>query len=367
MDPKPWLQIRRSGNDTWKITLIVVLTLVISAFHFMTGTEHRYLHEIYQRTYYIPILLAAFWYGPVIGVAAAFGVSAIYWIHIRLDWMHAPVYSFNQYAEIILYHAVALIIGILAFRERTQRRRLEATSNELAEAYQKLQTTFEQLRRADRLAALGQLSAGIAHEIRNPLGSIKGSIEILESEIPDSHPKHEFIEIIKEETARLNRLVGEFLEFARPARPTVAAASLNDLIESARSLVAQKAERSGIVVSTDLDPSIPPLALDSDQIRQVLLNVLINAVQAMSDGGRLSICSRYRKGAARAVIEISDTGPGMPPEQIEHIFDPFFSTKPEGTGLGLSISHQLVENHGGRITARANSGPGLTLRIELPA
>ena len=147
----------------------------------------------------------------------------------------------------------------------------------------------------------------------------------------------------------------------------MAAASLNDLIESARSLVAQKAERSGIVVSTDLDPSIPPLALDSDQIRQVLLNVLINAVQAMSDGGRLSICSRYRKGAAHAVIEISDTGPGMPPEQIEHIFDPFFSTKPEGTGLGLSISHQLVENHGGRITARANSGPGLTLRIELPA
>ncbi len=367
MDLRPWLRIRRSGGDAWKASLIVVLILVISAFHFLTSTEHRYLHEIYQRTYYIPILLAAFWYGPVIGVAAAFGVSAIYWIHIRMDWLQAPVYSFNQYAEIILYHAVALTIGILAFRERIQRRRLEETSTELAEAYQRLQTTFEQLRRADRLAALGELSAGIAHEIRNPLGSIKGSIEILESEISEGHPKHEFIEIIKEETSRLNGLVQEFLEFARPPRPSIAAASLNDLIGGTISLVAKEAEQSGIQISEELDQTMPPLSLDSDQIRQVLLNVLLNAIQAMDRGGQLSIRSHYEGRNSRAVVEVSDTGPGVAPDQLEHIFDPFFSTKSNGTGLGLSISHQLVENHGGRIIAVSNPDRGLTLRIELPA
>lgn len=366
MDLKPWIRIRRSGGDFWKISLIVILTLVISAFHFLTGTEHRYLHEIYQRTYYIPILLAAFWYGPVIGVVAAFGVSAIYWIHIRMDWFQAPVYSFNQYAEIMLYHVVALIIGILAFRERIQRRRLEETSTELAEAYRKLQTTFEQLRRADRLAALGELSAGIAHEIRNPLGSIKGSIEILESDISSDHPRHEFVEIIKEETARLNGLVQEFLEFARPPQPKVSQGSLNDLIESASSLVAKEAEQSAVRISKELDQSMPPLSLDSDQIRQVLLNILLNAIQAMDHGGRLSIRSHYEERDSRAVVEVSDTGPGVAPDQLEHIFDPFFSTKSNGTGLGLSISHQLVENHGGRIVARPNPDRGLTLRIELP-
>ncbi len=367
MDLRPWLRIRRSGSDGWKILLIVVLTLVISAFHFLTGTEHRYLHEIYQRTYYIPILLAAFWYGPLIGVAAAFGVSVIYWVHIRLDWLHAPLYSFNQYAEILLYHSVALIIGILAFRERTQRRRLEETSAELAEAYQKLRATFEQLRRADRLAALGELSAGIAHEIRNPLGSIKGSIEILETEIPTTHSKHEFVEIIKEETARLNRLVGEFLDFARPPQPKVADASLNELIEGALSLVAKGAEQSQIRISRELDAEMPQLTLDPDQIRQVLLNILLNAIQAMADGGRLSIRSRFEREHRQAVIEVEDTGPGVPADELEYIFDPFYSTKSNGTGLGLSISHQLVENHGGRIFARANPDRGLTVQIELPA
>ena len=367
MDPRPWLEIRRSGSDGWKISLIVILTLAISACHFLTSTEHRYLHEIYQRTYYIPILLAAFWYGPLIGLGAAFGASAIYWIHIRLDWMHAPIYSFNQYAEIILYHVVALIIGILAFRERTQRRRLEETSAELAKAYEKLRTTFEQLRRADRLAALGELSAGIAHEIRNPLGSIKGSIEILESEISANHPKHEFVEIIQEETARLNGLVGEFLQFARPPRPSMAPASLSDLVEGAASLVAQEAEQSGIRVSKRIDPTMPPVRVDPDQIRQVLLNILLNATQAMGTGGRLEILCRYEREAELAVVEISDTGPGVAPDQLEQIFDPFFTTKSNGTGLGLSISHQLVENHKGRIVARTNPDGGLTFRIELPA
>ena len=163
---------------------ILAGVLVISAFHYTTSTEQRYLHEIYQRLYYVPILLAAFWYGPAGGVCTALLTSGLYLYHIQRDWHHFPMYTFNQYAEIFLYHAIGLLVGVLSSRERRQRRDLERTSRRLSEAYESLQKTFEHLRQADRLASMGQLSAGIAHEIRNPLGTIKGSIEILSARFP---------------------------------------------------------------------------------------------------------------------------------------------------------------------------------------
>jgi two-component system, NtrC family, sensor histidine kinase HydH len=357
----------KAGTDRLKVALIAVLILVVSALHFGTSTDFRYLHEIYQRVYYIPILLAAFWYGPFAGLLAAFLVSAIYVLHIRWDWHHVPVYTFNQYAEIFLYHGVALIIGLLSFRERRQREKLEATSRELSDAYARLQTTFEQLRRADRLAALGELSAGVAHEIRNPLSSVKGSVEILEPEFPADHPKREFIEIIKEETERLNKIVSEFLKFARPPEPSVEPASINAILEATLTLIQNETEKAGIRVRADLDPDLPPLTVDPNQIRQVFLNVLFNAIQAMPAGGRLEVCTRSRPSAGSVRVEVTDTGCGADPSMLERMFDPFFSTKAEGTGLGLSISHQLVEKHGGRISAHRNDETGgLTLRIDLP-
>jgi len=362
----PWPAFRKSSHKALRILLIAVLVATISAFHFGTGTEHRYLHEIYQRTYYIPILLAAFWYGAVPGVGVALMVSAIYLVHIRLDWHHAPVYTFNQYAEIFLYNVIALIIGLLSSKQEHQRRRLEATSRELSEAYSRLQSTFEQLRRADRMAALGELSAGIAHEIRNPLGSIKGSVEILESEFPPPHPKREFVDIIKEETARLNRIVNEVLKFARPPTPIVELASLPEIIESTMTLVGKEVRDSGIETFLDLDRSMPRGKVDPDQIRQVLLNVVLNAIQAMPEGGKLRMACGHNDDTAQAWIEVADSGEGLDQDSLEHIFDPFFTTKPTGTGLGLSICFQLVQNHGGTISAERNEWGGLSMRITLP-
>jgi signal transduction histidine kinase len=354
----------RAKTDLIKYGFILLLILLISIFHFKTPTEYRYLHEIYQRVYYIPILLAAFWYGPLIGFISALMVSLVYVVHIEMDWHHVPVYTFNQYAEICLYHLLALIIGFLALKERNQRRKLEQTSKKLGEAYDQLQNTFEQLRKADRLAALGQLSAGIAHEIRNPLGSVKGSIEILESEIPNTHPKHEFVKIIKEETARLNSIVSEFLKFARPPSPKVEPTSINNLVESTFRLVQKEAQQAQIQIRKNLDSRLPFASLDKDQIRQVLLNVYLNAIQAMPDGGILQISTHSSR--KNAIIEIADSGIGIEEDELQHIFNPFFSTKSDGTGMGLSVSYQLVENHGGRISAKANISEGLTFTIELP-
>ncbi len=353
-------------RDALRYAVLLLAIVVISLLHYTTSTHHRYLHEIYQRAYYIPILLAAYWYGPIAGVLAAAFTSLLYAYHIQRDWTVFPLYAFNQYAEIFLFHALALVIGLLSLKDRRRTRKLEQTSGELAEAYRKLQETFEQLRKADRLAALGELSAGIAHEIRNPLGSIKGSVEILAGEIAADNPKREFIDIIQEEVARLNSIVMEFLKFARPPQPSIRPTSVNRLAESALILVRKQAGKAGIGIECNLDPAAPVIEVDPDQIRQVLLNILLNAIQAMPDGGRLGIVTARAGDPPWVVIEVSDTGIGISDEELERVFDPFFTTKAQGSGLGLSISFQLIQNHGGRIVARKNPERGLTFRLELP-
>ena len=356
----------RLPRDFTKSASIILLILLTTILHYVTGTEHRHLHELYQRVYYIPILLAAYWYGPLKGILAAALVSILYLYHIERDWSRFPLYVFNQYAEIVMYYAAALVIGFLSLRDRRQRERLEKTSQELSQAYNQLQKTFDHLRKADRLTALGQLSAGIAHEIRNPLGSIKGSIEILENSISQDHPKHEFIQIIKEETVRLNSIVSEFLQFARPPKPVVEPASLNDLIESTLVLFEKQKAGAKIEIRKKLDAKLPLIKMDSDQMRQVLLNVILNGMQAMPDGGVMELKSGLGDAQETMFVEISDTGIGIDQENLDHVFDPFFTTKPQGTGLGLAISHQLVANHGGRISVRKNQDRGVTFRIELP-
>ena len=358
--------MNQQSRHAVKSTSIILLILLTTVLHYGTGTQHRYLHELYQRLYYIPILLAAYWYGPLKGVLAAALVSLLYLFHIEKDWTRFPFYVFNQYAEIVMYHAVALVIGFLSRRDQRQRERLEKLSQELSQAYDQLQKTFDHLRTADRLRSLGQLSAGIAHEIRNPLGSIKGSIEILENAIAPDHPKREFIQIIKEETIRLNTIVAEFLRFARPPKPVIGTASLNDLIESTLVLFEKQGIPAKIGIRRKLDPRLPLINMDSDQMRQVLLNLILNGIQAMPDGGTLELDSKLDAEGKIIVVEVSDTGMGIDAENLDHIFDPFFTTKPQGIGLGLAISHRLVESHSGRISVHKNQDRGVTFRIELP-
>jgi two-component system, NtrC family, sensor histidine kinase HydH len=352
-------------RDRIRFGSILGLILLISVFHYRTSTHLLYLHEIYQRVYYIPIVLAAFWYGPLGGLAAAFLTSSIYYYHIHADWGHLPSYSYNQYAEIALYHVVAVIIGLLAQKEKRQRRKLEETSEELRKAYRQIQDTFEHLKQADRLAAVGELSAGIAHEIRNPLATIKGAVEIIQSEIPEEHPKREFVQVVREETARVNGIITEFLTFARPPNPAFGPASINEVVESTLLLLRKEAEKSKVRITTQFS-ELPTVSVDRDQIRQVVLNVVLNGIQAMPDGGDLTVTTFLEPGPEMIGIDVLDTGPGMEVAKLDKIFDPFFTTKPGGTGLGLSISYQLVKRHGGSITAKRNPGAGLTFEIRLP-
>ncbi len=341
-----------------------MLVAAITILHFTTSIERTYLHQIYQRSYYIPIVLGGYWFEILGGLATATTLTVLFIVHISQDWSHHPDYSFQQYAEIPMYFVIALLVGYLSQLQRKTRERLENASAEISAAYKKLNDAFDQLRHADRLASLGQLAAGIAHEIRNPLGSIQGAVDILGQGMAAGDPKYEFAQIARKEVSRLERLTGEILQFSKPAPPKQLKTDPQEIIEAACRLVADQAHRQGIDLIRRIHGARTAILVDPEQVKQVLINILINAIQAQSKGGTINV--RGYVEAREWITEIQDTGPGIGPEQLEKIFDPFFTTKREGTGLGLSISYQLVRNNGGRIWAISEAGHGTCFFVSFP-
>jgi two-component system, NtrC family, sensor histidine kinase HydH len=353
-----------STNAYMKAGIIVVLVLIITVLHFSTGIEHMYLHQIYQRSYYIPIVLASFWFEIWGGLATAVVLSALYLIHIWHDWSHHPDYSFQQYAEIAMYLIIATLVGYLSRIQRKTREQLENAGSQLKAAYRKLNETFDQLRHSDRLASLGQLSAGIAHEIRNPLGSIQGAVDILAQDLPPMDPKSEFAQIARKEVSRLEKLTGEILQFSKPAPPKQLPIDWREIVEAACRLCSDQARRQGVEIVRRTETPEAAILVDPEQVKQVLINILINAIQAQPGGGKITIEGQMEAG--ELVMSIQDSGSGMTMEQLDRIFDPFFTTRREGTGLGLSISYQLVKNNGGRIRATSEPGRGSCFQVSFP-
>ena len=238
-----------------QVALLTLSILTITALHFATPLESVALHEIYQRLYYIPILAAAVLFGWRGGLSASLFASAAYLPHIWLHWHHLQnIYALNQYAELVIFNVVGVVTGSLGDQIHRARARAEKTSAELQHAYTELRQTFEQLLRADRINSIGELSAAVVHEVRNPLASIKGAVEILEDEISPSSPRREFAEIIKIEVDRLDALVGEFLRFARPPKPAVAPASLNEIVQAVCTLIRNVPKRKVCLSKSSLFP-----------------------------------------------------------------------------------------------------------------
>lgn len=343
------------------IGLVIVLITVL---HFLTPLDQIVWHEIYQRLYYIPIIAAALLFGWRGGLAASIFTTIVYSPHIFLHWQHGHFdYSINQYAEIVIFNLVGGVMGALGDRLKQARERAERSAEERQKAYDELQKTFEQLLQAEKLSSLGELSAGIVHEVRNPLGAIKGAVEILEDELAEDSPRREFADLAKREVERLDKLVGEFLRFARPATLSVEPNDLNEIVESVISLVENQATAQSVSIERNLQRDLPKVSVDGEQIKQVLLNLAINSLQAMQNGGKLFF--RTLSENKMCVVEVEDTGSGIDEKISAKIFDPFFTTKEKGVGLGLSIAHKIVIQHGGKITAK-NHKIGSLFTLELP-
>ena len=249
---------------------------------------------------------------------------------------------------------------------------------ENAYLYQQQKTRLRKMYRADRLATIGQLAAGAAHEIRNPLTSIRSTIQYLEKSLADDSQK-ELVGDLIEEVDRINGIIEGMLSFSRPSTPVTEKVDLKALIEQILHLVATTADKQKIGITHDFLSESTMLDADASQLKQVFLNIIMNAIQAMEDGGELRISVEHspatqhqslKKGSFR--IQFRDTGAGIPAEDLEHIFDPFFTTKHDGTGLGLSISYGIIRQHDGDIEVDSVTGEndrdqhGTVVTIQLP-
>jgi signal transduction histidine kinase len=246
---------------------------------------------------------------------------------------------------------------ILVGRDITERKRME---EELKEAH-------EQLIRSERLAAIGQLASGVGHELRNPLGAIKNAVfyvrrKIAGSELSATEPKVlEFLDIIDGEVNSANKVITDLLGLSRVARPTVSPVNIGGVIEDALNHVAIPAN---IELSRYVDPGLSRVMVDADQIRQVFVNIILNAIEAMPEGGRLKI--RAKSKAEFVNVEFADTGGGIAESVIDKIFDPLFTTKAKGIGLGLAMCKSILERHGGDIAVKSKEGKGATFTVSLP-
>ena len=365
MEPSPRETPSAASSTSARWVVLAGLIVAISLGHYLTNPAHFLLHNIYQRLYYIPVLLACAWYGLAGGLAVAAVCAACYAPHILLHWSRSQAYQANQLIELGMFGVVAFVAGALSDRERRLRLEAEELAMERDRALRDLTATVDGVRRADRLAALGTLTAGMAHEIRNPLGAIGGAAEILERDYPDGHPRREFLDILRREIARLNTIVSKYLDYARPQAPELRPVDLNASVRAALDRVGKSALGASIALDARLADGLSTVRADAGQIHQVLVNLLLNAVQAMPGGGTVEIATWAE--AEGAVVEVRDHGGGLPDVPVERLFEPFYTTKAAGTGLGLHVCRRIAESHGGRLDAANARGGGAAFRLALPA
>ncbi|MDI6901478.1 MAG: ATP-binding protein [Anaerosomatales bacterium] len=223
----------------------------------------------------------------------------------------------------------------------------------------------DQLIRADRLAAMGELTAGVAHEVRNPLGIIRASVQLVEESDCQPARVREATHVIKHEIDRLDKVIKALLDFGRPSSPALSPVMITDVLDDVILFTRRFAGQSNVAIVQEPHDEVPLVMADADQMKQVFVNLISNAVQAMEEGGGTITVTTVHEGAFVSV-RVADTGPGMPPDQLSKVFDPFYSTRDEGTGLGLTMVHRIIDEHGGRIEVRSTEGSGTTFTVALP-
>jgi len=344
-----------------RIAALIGSIVAVSVLRYATAPSPNVWHELSLRLYYVPILAGAYWYGPVGGVLVA-SISSIMYVHRVLP--STPVFDGVRYAEVVVFYLIGLSVGVLASAQRRVLVRFQQAAVRLESANQQLRESTAQIRRMDRLKTLGEVATGLAHEIRHPLASIGGALEIIEARSKTNTPEAEFSRLAMAEVQRLDKLVWEFLRYARPHAPDLQSLPLHEVVAQAATLLGVEAERAQ--VRLDVEKQREPLLVSMDplQMEQVVLNVLLNAIQATLPGGRVVVRTGLADGLA--FVDVIDEGPGVPPEHLSRIFSPFFTTREKGTGLGLAIAQHIVAAHAGRLEVAYTTDSGTCFRLYLP-
>jgi len=310
----------------------------------------------------LPVVSTATYTGVAITTISFFvAIGAYLSFLFFIDWSNTSLDQEDIHFLLIrclLPAIAAVLVNSLGESTRAESARYKSAAEQLAIANENLLEAETAVRRSERLAALGQLSAGLAHELRNPLSSIKGSAELLSRSAGEGNPvAQELAQIIIEEAERTNSLVTRFLDFARPLEPRRQPVDVTKIIDRA-------AQRAGVSIIRNYSPDVPPLNIDAELMEQVFLNLLSNAAQAGPPGAPITAVTRSDDGLAD--ISIVDRGCGIPPEKIDSIFNPFVTTKHNGVGLGLAIVSKIVDGHGGKMAVESAPGKGSAFHVLLP-
>jgi two-component system, NtrC family, sensor histidine kinase HydH len=343
-----------------------------------TGGETA-INSSYYPIYYWPVITAALEFGAIATLLWTALACAAY-----CSLLIFPLLTQYQLTEdaltvlsvrIVFLFLAGVLVNRFAVENRRQMQRYQALSVMLEETNRQLQRAEAEARRAERLAALGQLSAGLAHEIRNPLGVIKGSAEMLAQKLQSAQPlTAELAGYISSEVNRLNALVARFLDFARPQSVELRPVQIPQIIDRALEAVEHQFPDANVKVKQNYAPGIPEILADQQLCEQIFVNLILNAFQAMVDRPaereavlRLSAAAESVDGVSGVIVVVEDTGPGVPPELREQVFNPFFTSKKDGVGLGLAIVAKFVDDHRGSIRLEPTPGSGARFRVFLPA
>lgn len=364
-----------SDNFLMRKLLFVALVLVVIAIgllHFFTPGYLIFYHDTYRRLSYFPIVLGAVWFGVRGGLVLALLSSVAFIPHLLLYFGQETDTYLSELTEIILYIAAGGVTGFIASREAKLREKYQTLSDKLEKSYARLHEETSllleveaQLSASQRLSALGRLSASLAHEIKNPLGSIRGAAEILLDAFPVGHEKREFAEIVCKEAGRLSDTVNEILQYSRGTQSgQPETEKLSNVLERVIRLLDNHRKDKQINITLTGEALAAKLLVDGGKISQVFLNLILNAIDAVPKKGKIGIKVRREKDAI--AVDVFDNGPGIPETEKENVFQPFVSGKEDGTGLGLPISRKIIGSYGGWITLRDSEDGGACFTVYLP-
>jgi signal transduction histidine kinase len=339
------------------IDLVLVFTLLC-----LTGGGD----SLFYLLFFPLVAVNAYYFGPWVGLAAALTAGGLYTLSAYLvppwvGWIPGTILA-------AFFGLPAVTLGLVAERERRARGEVERLNIELTGTLNRLQAAQEELLVAERMATVGRLSLKVAHEVRNPISAIGLNAEMLEDIVRgpgrDADEAATLVAAIRDQVRTLDGLTGEYLTYARFPRPHFEEESINDLVAELADFVRPVAVRQGLTLRVETDADVPMMEIDRGLLRQAVLNLVKNGLEALSRGGELTLASR-RDGDS-VEITVVDSGGGIPDEVARHLFEPFFTTKPQGTGLGLSIARQITEEHGGEIRWASQPGRGCRFTIRLP-
>jgi two-component system, NtrC family, sensor histidine kinase HydH len=358
-----WLIARLPSRGPAYIVLLKIALATVLIDH----TDEIAINSYYYPIYYLPIVTAAEYFSPLATLLWTALASATYCSYLYPAGQEFAIGTENYELlaiRILFFFLAAMLVNRFVVENRRQTKRYQELAEALAETNRKLEQAQAEARRSERLAALGQLSAGLAHEIRNPLGVIKGSAEMLNQKLRESNPlASELAGYISTEVNRLSALVTRFLDFARPLHTELSPQDITPVIDRSLQLVATMWKGGPVAVDRHYPEDLPTVPLDESLCEQAFVNIIQNAYDAMgSEGGRLSVAAEISRSLGRDGIEVRlcDSGPGVPEALREQIFNPFVTTKKTGVGLGLSIVSKIIDGHQGWIKVESGRSPDNT-------